>query len=292
VIPPVGEVLRIRVEQFAPALGRPAENRERLRAAQDDARAAGIGLLVTPELSLTGYDLRDRTHEVALPLDPSPFDDLADGPDMVVGVVERDPSFVPFNTAVHLRGGEVLHRHRKVYLPTYGMFDEGRFFGAGDRARTYALGGGWRAGLLVCEDLWHPALAYLLALGGAHLLVVQTAAAGRGTWAGAEGGGTGRFASWAAWEHLARAAAVAYGVYVVLANRVGVEGSCVYAGGSLVVAPDGTVAARADDLAPDRITVDAHLAAVAAARRPFAHLRDEDPHLVQRELALLLAADP
>jgi predicted amidohydrolase len=187
---------------------------------------------------------------------------------------------------LHLRGGRVLHRHRKVYLPTYGMFDEGRYFGRGDRARVYEGGGGWRIGLLVCEDLWHPALAYLLAADGAHVIIVQSAAGGRGSWAGGED--AGRFASWPAWEHLARAAAVAYGVYVVVANRVGTEGPCVFAGGSMVIGPGGDLLARADDLGEDRLTVDLSLAAVAGARQPYSHARDDEPRLVYRELRRML----
>jgi predicted amidohydrolase len=116
--------------------------------------------------------------------------------------------------------------------------------------------------------------------------VVQAAAAGRGCLAGGAGGG--RFASWDAWEQLARAAAVAYGVYVALANRAGVEGAFVFAGGSMVVGPDGAVLARASDTGEDRLTVDLSLDAVAAARRPYAHLRDDDPALVARELARIL----
>ncbi len=279
--PATGGRLRLRVEQFAPRLAAPRENLERIRAAQEAARRDGVDLLVTPELSLTGYDLRDRVHRLALPLSSeTSFPELGGGPDVVLGLVERDPGFVPFNAAVHLREGRVLHTHRKVYLPTYGMFDEGRYFGVGDRARAYDAGGGWRAGLLVCEDLWHPSLVYLLALRGAHLVVVQSAAAGRGSW----GGGAGRFASWRAWEHLACAAAVSYGIYVVVANRVGVEGPAVFCGGSLIVGPDGAVLARGDDLAEDTPTADLSLERVAAARRPFAQLRDEDPHLVAREL--------
>jgi predicted amidohydrolase len=166
------------------------------------------------------------------------------------------------------------------------MFDEGRWFGRGARTRTYDAGGGWRLGQLVCEDLWHPALMYLLAAGGAHLVMVQAAAAGRGSWAGGEGGG--RFASWPAWEHLARAAAVAYGIYVVVANRVGVEGPFLFGGGSFAVGPDGEVIGRADDLAEDRLTVELSLSAIAAARRPYAHARDDDPRLVQAELARLI----
>jgi predicted amidohydrolase len=274
------------VEQLAPVLGGPAENLSRIARAQRAAADDGVHLLVTPELSVTGYDLRDRTHEVAVPLAGAPFPELSDGPDVIVGVVEEGPGFVPYNTAVHLRRGTVLHRHRKLYLPTYGMFDEGRYFGAGERVRAYDLGGGWRAGLLVCEDLWHPALTYLLATAGAQLVVVQSAAAGRGAWEGGASGG--RFASWGAWESLAVAAATAYGVYVVVANRVGVEGAAVFAGGSFVVGPDGRVLARADDLAEDRVTVDLSLGEVARARRPYSHARDEEPHLVARELARIL----
>ena len=278
--------LRLRVEQFAPVLGNPGANLHRMGEARRAAAADGVGLLVTPELSLTGYDLRDRTHEVALPLGASPFPALPEGPDLVLGMVELGPDFVPYNTAVHLRGGSVLHRHRKLYLPTYGMFDEGRYFGAGETVRAYDAGEGWRMGLLVCEDLWHPSLTWLLATAGASLVVVQSAGAGRGTW---EGGTEGRrFASWKTWEHLAVAAATAYAVYVVVANRVGVEGPAVFAGGSFVVGPDGRVLARADDLHEDRLTVDLSLDEVARARRPFAHARDEDPHLVARELARIL----
>lgn len=279
--------MRLRIEQFAPVLGDVGANVARVAAAQADAARDGVTLLVTPELATTGYDVRDRVHALATPADDRPFPALAQGPDVVVGTIERDAAFVPYNAALHLRAGQVLHRHRKVYLPTYGMFDEGRWFGRGDRVRAYDAGDGWRMGLLVCEDLWHPSLTYLLAAAGAHLVVVQAAAVGRGTLAGGESGG--RFASWDAWEHLARAAAYAYGIYVVVANRVGVEGACVFAGGSFIVGPDGGVLARGSDSGEDRPTVDLSLDAVAAARRPYAHARDDDPALVRRELDRLIA---
>jgi predicted amidohydrolase len=281
-----GSTLRLRIEQFAPVLGDVEANLARVARAQADAGADGVDLVVTPELSLTGYDVRDAVHTLAAPESDAPYPALAEGPDVVVGTIERDAAFVPYNAMLHLRGGRVLHRHRKVYLPTYGMFDEGRYFGRGDTARAYDAGGGWRVGLLVCEDLWHPALGWLLAAQGAHLLVAQSAAAGRGAVAGGAGGG--RFASWDAWERLARAAAIAYGVYVALANRVGVEGPLCFAGGSMIIAPDGAVLARADDLGEDRIDAELSLEAVAAARRPYAHARDDDPRLVARELARIL----
>jgi len=283
-----GPRVRLRIEQFAPALGRVDVNLGHVVRAQADAAADGVHLLVTPELSMTGYDVRDAVHALAAPESDAPYPTVLQGPDVVVGTIERDAAFVPYNAALHLRGGRVLHRHRKVYLPTYGLFDEGRWFGAGDGVRAYDAGGGWRVGLLVCEDLWHPALAWLLASQGANLLIVQSAAAGRGVVAGGAGGG--RFASWDAWEHLVRAAAIAYGVYVALANRVGVEGPLCFAGGSMIIAPDGTVLARADDLRADRVDAELALDAVAAARRPYAHARDDDPRLVARELARMLGA--
>lgn len=278
--------LRLRIEQHDTMLGDRTANLARIARAQADAAADGVQLLVTPELSATGYDLRDTVHAVATP-ESDELPELAGGPDVVVGVVERDAGFVPYNAALHLRGGRVLHRHRKVYLPTYGMFEEGRYFGRGSAVRAYDAGDGWRMGILVCEDLWHPSLAWLLAAQGAHLLVVQSAATGRGCLEG--GGSGGRFASWDTWEQLARAAAAAYGVYVALANRAGVEGPFVFAGGSMLVGPDGRVLARASDSAEDRLTADLSLDAVAAARRPYAHLRDDDPALVSRELARILA---
>lgn len=283
-----GPALRLRIEQFAPALCDVDANLARIARAQADAARDGVHLVLTPELSVTGYDVRDAVHTLASPESDAPYPALAEGPDVLLGTIERDAAFVPYNAMLHLRGGHVLHRHRKLYLPTYGMFEEGRYFGRGDAVRAYDAGGGWRVGMLVCEDLWHPALGWLLAAQGAHLLVVQSAAAGRGAVAGGANGG--RFASWDAWEHLARAAAIAYGVYVALANRVGVEGSLCFAGGSMIVAPDGAVVARADDLGEDRIDAGLSLEAVAAARRPYAHVRDDDPRLVARELARMLDA--
>jgi NAD+ synthase (glutamine-hydrolysing) len=281
-----GARIRVRVEQFAPRLADPAGNLARIRSAQEAAIADRVDLVVTPELSLTGYDVRDRVHTLARPTAHLAFPELAAGPDLVLGAIERGNDQVPYNTALHLRGGEPLHRHRKLYLPTYGMFDEGRYFGRGDRVRAYDAGHGWRVGLLVCEDLWHPALVYLLAARGVNLIVVQSAAGGRGAWEGGAGGG--RFASWNAWEHLARAAAIAYGVYLVLANRVGVEGAVNFAGGSMILGPDGEVLARGDDLEEDRPTADLSLDAVGRARQPYAHARDEDPRLVRDELTRIL----
>lgn len=216
----IGPELCLAIHQFAPALRSPAANARRIGAAVVESEA---DLVLTPELALTGYALGDDAGSVGLPVGAGrelPVDGMRSGPDLVVGLVERGERGLVYNTAVHLEAGRVQFSHRKVYLPTYGMFDEARFFGRGSRVRAYGAGA-WRFGLLICEDFWHPALAYLLAVQGIDALLVLAAAPGRGVWEGGEAGG--RFASWDAWDGIARTTARLYGIYVALANRVGVE---------------------------------------------------------------------
>ena len=290
---PRADPLRLTLLQDAPVPRDPGATLERIVAG---ARGTPADVVLTPELSLTGYDLGDDAAQLAVPLEPGAapgfealavpaavIEDLATLPGtLFLGMVERGPGGTPRNALVALREGRVAFVHRKLYLPTYGMFDEGRFFGPGERLERLSLPGGWRAGCLVCEDLWHPALPYIHAAGGAEVLLVQAAAPGRGVWKGPEEGG--RFASWDGWVRIARTTAQLLGVYVALCNRVGVEGAVTFAGGSLVVAPDGEVLAEAGT-GPETLSVELHAEAVARARRPYAHARDDDPRLVLRELA-------
>lgn len=268
--------------QFSPRLRAVAHNLVRVREALQKSEA---DLLVTPELSLTGYDLRDDVHTIARPVRVGDKFDL-DGT-VLVGLVERDDASVPFNSAALVSNQRIGFVHRKVYLPTYGMFDEGRYFGRGRRVEPFALAG-WRFGVLVCEDFWHPMLAYLHALQGAHALIVMAAAPGRGAWEGGEEGGF--FASSDSWERIARTYAQLYGVYVVVCNRVGVEGGVTFAGESLVVAPGGAVVARCG-VDEELLHVELDAAAVTAARAPYAHLRDEDVLLAIQEMQRVVAHD-
>ncbi len=266
------------VEQFSPRLRAPAENLARIATA---AREADV--VLTPELSLTGYDVGDAAARLALPLEPGaslPLETARTEAAIVVGLIERGRDGTPYNAAALLRDGRVLFRHRKLYLPTYGMFDEARFFGRGDTIVPYDLDG-WRIGLLVCEDFWHPGLVYVLATAGIDVLLVQAAGPGRGVWDA--GGADTPFASSAAWERIAQTTAQLYGIYVALANRTGVEGALTFAGGSLVAGPDGSILARAgtDDA---RLEVVLRRTDLEAARRPYAHARDDDPRLVRRAL--------
>lgn len=263
--------LRIVVEQTAPIFADPSANAAAMARAVADANA---DVVVFPELALTGYALGHRARELGVALDDRPPFPLPPGPVAVYGLVERGEDHLTYNSAVAQRGDTLLAVHRKVYLPTYGTYDEGRIFAPGRRTvRPFPLAPGWKAGLLVCEDFWHPALAYLLALQEMDVLLVLAAGPGRDLTTGA---GAPSFRSMESWELIARTTAMLHGIWVVLCNRAGVEDGVTFAGGSLVVAPSGSVTARAPHAQPAHLEATLALDAVARARQPFSHLRDDD----------------
>lgn len=290
----VREEFRLDVHQTAPLLGEIEVNERDIRRRTEESRTAD--LVVFPELSLTGYSLKNRVQRVAVAVDDqAPLTLPVDMPPLAFGLVERGKDELVYNTAVLQYQNRLIAHHRKVYLPTYGIFDEARYFSRGRKTPPVVdLPSGWRVGLLVCEDFWHPGLLYLLAMQGAELILVLSAAPGRGDPSGAQddgGSAESLFASPASWFLLARTAAVQYGVFLVLANRAGVEGGLTFAGGSLVVDPSGEVLAEGPQGKPGTIQVALDRRALRTARTPFSHLRDEDPAYLARALGRLLEGE-
>lgn len=205
------------------------------------AGRAGVELLVFPELSLTGYRLLHLTPRVALRPADSPvvarLRAAAPGMTVVAGCVEEDERGVLYNSALVVHGGELVHTHRKLYLPTYGIFQEGRFFSAGRRLGL-ATHAGNPFGVLICEDFWHSDPAERLARAGAKLVCVTSASPGRI-------GPDDMPPSQRDWEALTRASALLNTCWVVYCGRVGWEEGSFYTGGSHVVRPGGELAARA-----------------------------------------------
>jgi predicted amidohydrolase len=270
--------LRLAVLQFAPVLHAVEANVATIAGMLEQAET---DLAVTPELSLTGYDLRDAAPRLARTQPPA-F--AWPQPTLLGGVTSANAGLV-YNAAALAQDGRTALVHRKIYLPTYGMFDEGRYFARGDRVVPIDIRG-WRIGVLICEDFWHPALTYLLAMQGIHVLLVMAAAPGRGALSGGEEGAF--FASSDSWERIARTMAQLYGIYIAVCNRCGVEGGVTFAGESLVVAPDTRVLARAG-VDPERLDVELQYDEIVRARQPYAHLRDDDTRLVAAELQRISA---
>ena len=229
---------RIRCAQFAPTLADVSANLDRMLAMIGDAERDGVDLLVFPELALTGYALRDLVTECAVRLDSPEIRALRDASAKVsvaFGFVEETPEHLFFNSAAYVEGGRVLHVHRKVQLPTYGLFEEGRYFAAGESVRAFDTRFG-RLGMLICEDAWHLTLPYLAAVDGATGLLFLVASPTRGVGEG------GKAKNTESWERLLLTYAGALKVFVVFANRCGFDDGVGFWGGSRVVTPAGEIA--------------------------------------------------
>ncbi len=282
------EPLRIALAQVAPRLGDLEHNLARHVEMIREARSGGAGLVVFPELGLTGYLLQDLAAEVAMRLDDTRLAALAavtDGCSAVVSFVEESGDHRLFIAAALLEDGRIRHVHRKVHLPTYGLFDERRFFAAGDSVRAVPSRLGVGVGLAVCEDFWHLGTAQVLALDGAQLLVNVSSSPGRDLAAThAEGLGTA-----ASWRTLLRTYAQLTTSVVVFCNRVGVDESISFWGGSEVIGPGGETIVRAPLYDEALVYGDVAPADIRRERIALPLLRDERPELLVRELERIVA---
>lgn len=273
--------MKIAIAQCAPALGAPRRNLALHAEWIERARAAGAGLVVFPELSLTGYYLKDLAADVACAADDPLLAPLAEASrhlDVSAGFVERSADARLAIAQGYWSGGLLRHVHRKVYLPTYGIFDDGRYFAQGERFDVFASAAG-PAGMAICEDLWHMSTPYLYAAAGATIILAPSASPGRGV---AEGGDLGTAESC---RLMNRFYAQYLTLYVVYANRVGHEDGIAFWGGSEVVAPDGTVVARAAEFDEELLVADVEPGLVARERARNPLLRDEREDLVVTHLA-------
>ena len=279
---------RIALAQIAPRLGSLEVNLATHHDLLAKAREGGADLVVFPELGLTGYQLQDLAAEVAMRLDDPRLAELAGatrGLSAVVSFVEESGDHRLFIAAALLEDGGIVHVHRKLFLPTYGLFDERRFFAAGDvlRATPSRLGVG--LGIAICEDFWHLSVPQLLALDGAQLLINVSSSPGRDLAATNEVGlGTAT-----SWRTLMRTYAQLTTSFVVFCNRVGVEESISFWGGSEVIGPTGAALFSAPFFEEGLFTVDVALADVRRERVALPLLRDERPEWAVREMARIVA---
>jgi NAD+ synthetase len=245
--------INVAIGQIRPRKGDYAENLRRIGGSLAKVAELEVppALVVFPETFVSGYFLQGGVRELAVTAGGL-FEDLAEqhersgaGPlDVVVGFYEHFQNRV-FNSALYASLGgtspRIVHVHRKVFLPTYGLFDEKRFVQEGHEIKAFDTRWG-RVAMVVCEDIWHSIIPTLAALDGAQVIIVPSAGPARGI-ASTDQEGTSPGSVWA-WESRVRGVAIEHGVYVVLAQLVGSEGGKSFQGSSAVVAPDGTVVAR------------------------------------------------
>src|SRR6187549_50020 len=279
---------RIALAQLAPTLGDLDANLARHHDLLTQSRTDGADLVVFPELGLTGYLLQDLAAEVAMRLDDPRLATLAGathGLSAVVSFVEESADHRLFIAAALIEDGEIRHVHRKLYLPTYGLFDERRFFAAGDVLRSVPSRLGIGLGIGVCEDFWHLSVPQLLALDGAQILINVSSSPGRDLAATNEVGlGTAT-----SWRTLMRTYAQLTTSVAIFCNRVGVDESISFWGGSEVIGPSGQAVFSAPLYDEGIFTVEIATADIRRERVALPLLRDERPELNVRELQRIVS---
>ncbi len=280
--------VKLGLAQTGPKLGDINANRQRHLDLIAEAAGEGVQLLLFPELSLTGYNLQDLVYELALRphADDPTFGPLLEASrahdmDITVGFVEEDRRHRFYIAQAYLSRGEIVHMHRKVYLPTYGLFDEGRYFAWGDSVRAFETRFG-RVGMLICEDFWHASPPYLLWIDGADMLLLHSASPGRGL-------DEGPVLSSARWvERMNHAYAGLFTNYVIHCNRVGFEYGLNFWGGSTVADPNGEFILHGPYFEEALLVQEIDLNQLHRTRSRLPLLRDERTGLMQRELARIL----
>jgi len=248
--------IHLAVVQFKPRKGDYTANLARLSGifSQIDALEPRPDIAVFAETALTGYFVEGGVRDVALTAGAfardlqAQYTSAVTTPrtlDVCIGFYEVwNNAF--YNSALYVTlGGEeplIRHVHRKIFLPTYGLFDEERFVDRGFEVRAFDTDWG-RAAVLICEDAWHSLTGTVAALDGATMLFVVSASPARGVWPREDEGPVP--ANLKRWERLARDIAEEHGVFVALVNLVGTEGGKTFSGGSIVCGPHGEVRAQA-----------------------------------------------
>jgi predicted amidohydrolase len=271
--------IRVVLSQFRPTKGEYAANVSRIGAVV--AQAAQLDpkpdLVVFPETATSGYFVEGGVKELAVTAGTLARDLAAaykgGGPpiDVTVGFYERFQNHI-YNSALYATLGdrkpEIRHVHRKVFLPTYGVFDEERFVDRGqDGVRAFETGWEGKAAILICEDAWHSLAATVAALEGAQLIIVPSASPARGL--DEEETCDGEVAlpeSVVRWERIVRGIAEEHGVFVALANLVGFEGGKGFPGASAIIDPTGRIIARGPLFEEALLTADLDLDALTTAR--------------------------
>lgn len=270
--------MKTAVAQIDVALGDLDANVEKHLEYIARAREAGCKLLVFPELSLVGYRIGGHGHGTGISLDHPAVRRLAVAAGemfVVFGFMEAGFAAQFFNASALVRGGEVLFVHHKLNLANYGDMEEGKYFAPGRYVETFELGERFTGAILLCSDLWNPALVHLVALHGATLLLVPTNSSLDRS--------SGDFSKPAHWELFLRFYASIYGLPVLFANRLGEEDPHEFWGGSRILDASGNVVAQAEG-EEALLMADVEYDDVRRARFKLPTVRDSNLDLIHREV--------
>lgn len=277
---------KLRIVQSDCTLANFEENLDRHVKAIEQAIRNGADGVVFPELSLTGYNVQDAAQDMAMHIEDSrldPLRELSKDITIVCGGIELSNDYGVYNSAFMFEDGVGRSVHRKIYLPTYGMFEELRYFSAGRQVEAVTSRRLGRIGVAICEDFWHMSLPYLLAHQGAKLLLVLMSSPLRLS----PGQGIPSIVS--LWQTIAATSAFLFSCYVACVNRVGNEDSFTYWGNSTLTAPDGSAVANAPMFSEHHLDAPIDYSLVKRVRLQSSHFLDEDIKLFASELEYLMS---
>lgn len=274
--------MKVGAAQIESVIGDPDANVARHLDWIAKGRAAGLDLLVFPEVSLVGHHGGPHLLTAAMKRTDPRLVKLAEAAGemhVVVGLIEEGPAAQFYNAAAMLHRGKLVFLHRKINLPTYGQLEEGKYFATGRYVETHEIGPDWRAGLLICADLWNPALTHLSFLHGASLMIAPVSSGVEAV--------SPDFDNPGGWALTMRFYAMMYGAPSIMVNRVGIEHKLTFWGGSRIIDPFGRELAVAGDQ-EELLTATLDFNDVRRARVQLPTVRDSNISLVQRETERLL----
>ncbi len=270
---------KIALAQINPLLGDLDRNREKHIEWIERAIKNKVDLIVFPELSLTGYSLKDMSMEVAMKYNDkflAPIYALGKKIDIAIGFVEIGEDKNIYNSALFIENGEAKNVYRKVYLPTHGMFQELRFMGRGSKIDSFETKIG-RVSMVICRDLFHPSLLFLSYVQGTDFILAMSNMPLRGV-AGEMPG----------IEKLVESSLYTYSnffaEFIVFVNRVGFEDGLGFYGGSTVSSPFGEKIAFAGILDEKLTIAEIDTEEIYRRRQSFPLLREEDINIIKNNL--------
>lgn len=261
---------------LAQTSSKPEDKRENLKKIEKNvaqAKKQAADLVIFPELSLTGYVVRDQIYELAETI-PGPSTKIIENiakktkTHIIFGMPElsEKTQATVFNAAVLVGPEGFIGKYRKMYLPTHSVFEEKRYFRPGYQAAVFETKLG-KIGLIVCYDIFFPEVSRLARLKGAQFLVCISASPSvRRTF----------------FEILTVARAIENTAFLAYVNLVGIEDGLQFWGGSRLVGPNGKVLAQAKYDEEDLVICDVDYADIRPVEAFVPTLKDLRPELFDK----------